>query len=133
MQLSQIVEESKSEMMSASLELNTKPPTKRSNRSKVSHSQESEEKIMQLSNLKYVLIAEDSEIKKKELERQLKIHGVLDQTIFCKDGQGLIDKVKMLILAETLHQNDASSMPISLLLLNLQMPRKNGFEVIKEV
>ena len=48
---------------------------------------------------------------------------------YCVDGQQAIDKAQQ-ILAEA---DDKNLRPISMMILDFQMPKKNGIEVVKEV
>jgi len=70
------------------------------------------------------------------LRQQLtKIKVAESDTKFCPDGQIAIDKTKKIVLD---HVNNRTSeekilTPVSLMLLDFQMPVKNGIDVIKEV
>ena len=60
-------------------------------------------------------------------KNQIKNLGLTDKTIFCTDGQQAVDAFR-----EQLRTSD-SAKPVTLILTDLQMPLKNGLQVVKEV
>jgi CheY-like chemotaxis protein len=59
---------------------------------------------------------------------------VLPRCSFALDGQEAIDKIKNQVRGRLKDGHLSNTIrPVSLLLLDLQMPKKNGIEVFKEV
>ena len=84
-----------------------------------------------------IIIAEDEMINLQVLKSQLaeEGQGIIDRCDFCFNGQEAIDQAKKVMTdgvdAET--GWSASIMPVCLMLLDFQMPRKNGIQVVEQV
>jgi CheY-like chemotaxis protein len=58
--------------------------------------------------------------------------GLSNVTEFFSDGQEVIDKVKVLT-DQALAQTNPKTPPVHILLLDYQMPKKNGLDVVCEL
>lgn len=74
------------------------------------------------------MVAEDSLISMTVIKNQIQNLGLQNRTSFFTNGQELINKVES-ILAQPL----ASDRPISIILTDFQMPKKNGIQVLTAV
>ena len=86
-------------------------------------------------NMGSVVVADDQHINLEVLKNTLTELGIIDKTQFCVNGQEAIDVSKRIIV-EFLKSSPtlvAVKKPISFMLLDFQMPRKNGLQVIKEI
>lgn len=67
-------------------------------------------------------MAEDQLINLQVIQSQIETMGLSDKTSFTTDGQAAIDCVQKILDAS----NQDDEQPISLMLLDFQMPKKNG-------
>ena len=68
------------------------------------------------------------------LKRQLADLGLHEKCTYCIDGQQVIDKTKRILEdAITISNTGQSVKPIDFMLLDFQMPKKNGIQVVTEV
>ena len=75
-------------------------------------------------------MAEDDAMMQENLKYSFEKKDMLDITEFYADGEMAIDRVKKLTL-ETLQKAKYFPIcPVRILLLDFQMPRKNGLEVV---
>ena len=72
-------------------------------------------------------MAEDSLINLHVIRKQIADHNLTEKTTFCTDGQQTIDAFREAL------QNSDSEQPVTLIISDLQMPQKNGLQVVKEV
>ena len=82
-----------------------------------------------------IVAADDQLINIEALKSHIEALGLVDTCDFCIDGQKTISKVQ-LILDDAIAARDMNSyilQPLDFLLLDFQMPRKNGIQVIHEV
>lgn len=80
-----------------------------------------------MKKLEHILLAKDNETDAMLVKRAIDIAGVKAQIQIVRDGQEAVD-----YLSGTNHYADRSRHPFpKLMLLDLQMPRLNGFEVLK--
>jgi CheY-like chemotaxis protein len=82
-----------------------------------------------------IVAADDQLINIEVLKSNIEELGLASTCDFCINGQDTIDTVKR-IVDEGLASRDAlvtSISPVDFLLLDFQMPRKNGIEVVKEI
>lgn len=86
-------------------------------------------------DLKNIIVAEDQLINIEVLKTHMSELGVQQITSFCINGQEAIDTAKR-ILEQTLVDFEGhvrKLRPISFMLLDFQMPLKNGIQVLQEV
>ena len=76
-----------------------------------------------------ILIAEDSEVCMKVLKDQISALGLDSKTDFFVSGDQILEKATKLIQ----ESRDGEAKPIQLMLLDNQMPRKSGQQVIAEL
>lgn len=74
-----------------------------------------------------ILVAEDQLINIQVIKSQLAELGLINRTTFCTNGQEAVDEVARTLVAP---ENER---PISLVLTDFQMPKKNGIQLMKEV
>jgi CheY-like chemotaxis protein len=68
------------------------------------------------------------------LKSQLTEIGVIEKCTFCHDGQSVIEKTKSLL--DVYIENCKAgkpALPVAFMLLDFQMPKKNGIQVIDEI
>lgn len=73
------------------------------------------------------MIADDQAINLRLIEHTLSHLNLEQKAILCCNGQEVIEKVKWLVLEAKTEQ------PVSVMILDFQMPVKNGLQVVKEV
>lgn len=78
-----------------------------------------------------IIVAEDQLIIMQILKQHFKDLGLIEYCEFCTDGQMAINTVKRLIDEAVIEENVVDSNPISIMLVDFQMPLKNGMEVIE--
>lgn len=83
-----------------------------------------------LASLQHIVVAEDHLVNLQILRKQLDYPQLLDKCSFHTNGQEAIDRVRAI-----LKDNEKShhGQPISLVILDSQMPLKTGIQVMKEV
>jgi CheY-like chemotaxis protein len=85
------------------------------------------EKVVQLDGL--IVVADDQHINIEILKQHTLKLRVIDQTIFCVNGQQVIDCVDKLVRKsiDNIDLSQSKSLtPVSILLLDFQMPIKTG-------
>ena len=75
-----------------------------------------------------IIVAEDQHINLDILKTYMETLGILENCDFCVNGQIAIDRAKSLI-DEASERGDLNR-PICLMLLDMQMPKKNGQQVV---
>lgn len=81
-----------------------------------------------------ILIAEDHAINMSALKGLLSERGIITSCKFSEDGQKAYDEVTQLVdQAVATANKGASVQPISLMLLDFQMPRLNGLQVVHKM
>lgn len=80
------------------------------------------------------MAADDQLINLEVLKRQLTDLGLHEKCTYCIDGQQIIEKSKgVLEEAIAVAQTGQKVKPIDFMLLDFQMPKKNGIQVVMEV
>ena len=74
------------------------------------------------------MVAEDQLINLEVIKNQIGKLGLTDKTTYSGNGQELIEEVQS-ILSKPL----VSDKPISLILTDFQMPKKNGIQALNEI
>ena len=73
-----------------------------------------------------IVVAEDQEVNIDVLSDHLQTLGAFENTEMCIDGQSTIDKCKQIIDEAISDTSCVNVTPIDLMLLDFQMPNKNG-------
>ncbi len=81
-----------------------------------------------------IIAADDQLINLEVLKSKLTEIGVQEKVTYCVNGQDTIDQAKRIIQASVSKaQMGTTIKPINFLLLDFQMPQKNGVQVLKEI
>ena len=78
-----------------------------------------------------IIVAEDLNINLEILTFFMNELGIREYCDFCTNGQLAIDKVKSLV--DNALETGETDRPICLMLLDMEMPQKNGMQVVDEV
>ena len=76
-----------------------------------------------------VIVAEDQAINLHLIRNQFSELSLSDRTTFCRDGQEAIDSAFAIVA----NRQAGEVQPISLMILDFQMPKKTGLQVVSEV
>jgi CheY-like chemotaxis protein len=81
-----------------------------------------------------IVAADDQLINLEVLKTQLTEVGLHSKCTYCIDGQLVIDEVKRIMEDEITASNEGDVIrPVDFMLLDFQMPKKNGLQVLLEV
>lgn len=82
-----------------------------------------------LRSLQHIVVAEDHLVNLQLLKKHLDYPELLDKCTFHTNGQDAIDRVSAILNGK----QSSHAQPISLVILDFQMPLKTGIQVMKEV
>lgn len=126
--LEQIVEISEPELSSNSVDNNEKEPSSPSHNNSVSTDQ--------FKGIGTIIVADDQVINLAVVKQHLEAFNLVERTLTAVNGQEAIDMAKKRLFEE-LEKEDrpagAVLKPVSIMLLDLQMPIKNGVQVVQEL
>ncbi len=81
-----------------------------------------------------VVVADDKRVNLDTLRIQLDSIDVLERCEFYNDGQKVVTRVKSVLeTLEGMDRDRCPAVPLSALVIDFQMPQKNGIQVVKEV
>ena len=80
-----------------------------------------------------IIVAEDQKINLDALQMNIKDVGIDSKCLYCNDGQKTL-KVALEILEDALKMPSTDTVrPIAMMILDLQMPYKNGIQIVQEM
>ena len=82
-----------------------------------------------LNGIRSIIVAEDQAVNLHLIRNQITLLGLLSKTTFCKDGEEAINTVNSFLSKPPAEVEQ----PITVMLLDFQMPKKNGLEVVEAV
>ena len=80
-----------------------------------------------------IIVADDQVINLETLKMSIQEIALMDLSEFYINGQQVVDRVKQLVNDQLLSAKSFPIRPAHALILDFQMPQKNGIEVVKEV
>lgn len=79
------------------------------------------------------MIADDSALNTELMRKQFKNHGYEDFTFYCQNGLELLNLTKEIVTKDLLRCKYFPVMPISLIIIDINMPVKDGLTAMSEI